>query len=778
MSINKENQIELLAPAGSKESFFAAINAGANAVYLGGKLFSARAYASNFDNEELASLIKYAHIHNVKVNITCNTLIFDDEFDECIKFIDFLYKHDVDAILIQDLGLASYLHKTYPSLVLHASTQLNCHNVNEAKALINLGFKRIVLAREVSIEEAKKIKELGVEVEVFVHGALCVSYSGNCLMSSFIGGRSGNRGRCAQPCRNEMRVVGNSKISDKFALSTKDICSISYLEELISIGIDSLKIEGRMKREEYVYKVVSSYRKALDAYYEKKDISLEKDIEEMKSLFNRGLSKSFLLNESRTTSLNQKTSSHQGTHLGKVIKIEKDYIYILLDDDLSLFDGIRFNNEYQNGQEVQKMFVNSKEVTSAYKGQVVKLKAYKIKANINEEVIKTTSKALIDEIGQVINVEKKTPLKMLFKAKTGNNLEISFISLGQKVSIQGEVVDKSISSPITKETIIKQMGKLGETSFFLEDYDIDIDENIFISLKSLNEYRRKLVSLIEEKINNFNAYPLDNINKYPYSNVISEASEFSYLVQVETKEQYEVVKNYPFKKILVQNKQLFNELKDDERVLNTLNRIEHFNDVNVMDRSVISYLKVIEGNNDILTSPYFNLINFYALDFIYSLGINEAILSYELDKEHIEMMMKKYFYAYRVYPKVALPIYGKIDLMIMKSCPIASSEGMKKDHCNMCKKHEYHLVDGINNKYEMLHDEACTTRILSSNTLYLLDKIEELKQMHISHGVIYFTSEEQDEVELICKQIFSLDKLSKNELPFKITTGHFYKKIL
>ncbi len=142
------------------------------------------------------------------------------------------------------------------------------------------------------------------------------------------------------------------------------------------------------------------------------------------------------------------------------------------------------------------------------------------------------------------------------------------------------------------------------------------------------------------------------------------------------------------------------------------------------------------------------------------------------------MMMKKYFYAYRVYPKVALPIYGKIDLMIMKSCPIANSEGIKKDHCNMCKKHEYHLVDGINNKYEMLHDEVCTTRILSSNTLYLLDKIEEIKQMHISHGVIYFTSEEQDEAELICKQIFSLNKLSKNELPFKITTGHFYKKIL
>jgi len=196
--------IELLAPAGSKESFYASINAGANAIYLGGKLFSARAYASNFSNEELEKMIIYAHKRDVKVYITVNTIIFEEEFPQVIEFVEFLHSRNVDGILLQDLGLAYYLHQVYPDLVLHASTQLNCHNVAQAKALMDVGFKRLVLARETPLEVTKQIKDLGVEVEVFVHGALCVSYSGQCLMSSFIGNRSGNRGRCAQPCRNNM----------------------------------------------------------------------------------------------------------------------------------------------------------------------------------------------------------------------------------------------------------------------------------------------------------------------------------------------------------------------------------------------------------------------------------------------------------------------------------------------------------------------------------------------------------------------------------------------
>ncbi len=773
--MNKE--IELLAPAGTKESFYAAINAGCNAIYMGGKLFSARSYATNFSDEELVDLIKYAHLHDVKINITVNTLIFDDEFNDAIKFIDFLYRNDIDAILIQDLGLAYYIHKVYPDLVMHASTQLNCHNVNEAKALIDLGFKRIVLAREVSIDEAKKIKELGVEVEVFVHGALCVSYSGNCLMSSFIGNRSGNRGKCAQPCRNVMKVIGNDKESSNFGISTKDICDIEYLEKLIEIGIDSLKIEGRMKREEYVYQVVSSYRKALDSIYQKKDIDLNKEIKNMKSLFNRGFSKSFLFNESRTKILNQETSSNQGIHLGKIIKIEKDYLYIKLDEDLYLFDGIRINNKFQSGQEVQKIYLNSKDVKYALKGNIVKIKSYKIKAKINDEVIKTTSNKLNEEIKLKILEDKKIPLNIEINALLNKEIEIKTNYKNNLIVIKGNKCEKSNSISIKKEDIVKQFSKLGDTPYFLNNININLENNIFISLKYLNDLRRELINKLNKIEVNFNNYSINEINEFKTSNIITKKEEFSFSVQVENEEQLITVLDFPFKKIFINDKNLFNKYKNDPSIFNSLNRIEHYNDINVSKKSVIPYLKILNSKENIITSPYFNLVNFYALDFIYSYGISEVILSYELDKFHIKEMMDKYYSTYKYYPKVSIPIYGKIDLMIMKSCPIANMEKMEKDHCGMCKKHEYHLVDGLNNNYSLIQDVACTTRILSSKTLYLLDKLNEIKELNISSGVIYFTNESVEECKLICEKIFNND-YSKDNLNFKTTTGHFDNPIL
>ena len=249
--------MELLAPSGNLSSALAALKAGADAIYLGGKSFSARASADNFTDEEIKEITDLAHSIGKKVNVTLNTLLYQDEFMDAVSFATYLYSIGVDAIIVQDLGLANYLHRTLPGLVLHASTQLNCHNIEEAKALIKIGFKRIVLARECGLDIVKAIKDLGVEVEVFAHGALCVSYSGNCLMSSFIGNRSGNRGRCAQPCRMAYQLLEDGEeIEDaNFALSTKDLMTLDYVSSLIDLDVDSLKIEGRMKSPEYVYTI-------------------------------------------------------------------------------------------------------------------------------------------------------------------------------------------------------------------------------------------------------------------------------------------------------------------------------------------------------------------------------------------------------------------------------------------------------------------------------------------------------------------------------------------
>lgn len=772
------NKIELLSPAGSLESFKAAISAGADAVYMGGKMFSARAYASNFSNEEIGELIQYAHTRGVKVYITVNTLIFEDEFEEAVKFIDFLYHHDVDGILLQDLGLAYYLHNTYPDLILHASTQLNCHNLSEAKALIKLGFKRLVLAREVSLEEAKKIKDLGAEVEVFVHGALCVSYSGQCLMSSFIGNRSGNRGRCAQPCRNEMKVIAKDKESASFGISTKDMCSIEHINKLIDIGIDSLKIEGRMKKEEYVYQVVASYKKAIDGYYEKKAIDYQKEILKMKSLFNRDFTKGYLFNESRTSILNQKTSSHQGTILGRVIKVRGNYIDIKLEDDLYLLDGIRFNNKYQSGQQVQKMFISSKEVKEAKRNQIVTLIGHNVRVFVNDEVIKTTSKKIEEDIRALMKVERKNDIDIKLSLFINKPMEMELTYEDKKVKVYSSfIVSEAMNNPTSKERIIEQVSKLGDTPFKVNKVDVSMDNDIFVSIKELNSLRREGVEKLLSKISNVNSYNLENIIPYQIKS-ISKNEEFSLICQVENKEQLDVVLNYPFKKILINNLNLYEEYKNDSRIFKALSRIDHFDSTPTSSKDVLAYLKEIGSKENLLTSPYFNLVNSYSLDLIYNLGITNVILSYELSKDMILRMMDEYKLRNGTYPNLGLPIYGKVDLMIMKSCPISNMYGLTKDHCNLCKKNNYYLKDRMNLHFDMIQDENCTTRILNSHTLYLLDKISEIKNMNISFGVLYFTNEDGLYVSRICKEVF--DKLENENTDISletITRGHFLKKI-
>ena len=274
-------KIELLAPAGNMKCLHAAVEAGCDAVYLSGNCFGARAFAKNFSDCELVEAINYCHLYGVRVYVTVNTLLYEDEVDDFIKYIDFIHKNNVDAIIIQDLGMFDLVRKTFPNLEIHSSTQMHIHNLDGTQLMEKLGAKRVVLARETSIEQIKHIKEnSNIELEIFVHGALCISYSGQCLMSSLIGGRSGNRGQCAGSCRLKYDVIdelGNKLNKDDYPLSTKDLNTLSYVEELIEAGVASLKIEGRMKSSEYVYTVVSLYRAAIDSYYQNGIVSINND---------------------------------------------------------------------------------------------------------------------------------------------------------------------------------------------------------------------------------------------------------------------------------------------------------------------------------------------------------------------------------------------------------------------------------------------------------------------------------------------------------------------
>lgn len=346
-----KNKTELLAPVGSMESLHAAIENGADAVYLGGTLFNARASATNFNNEELREAVNIAHLKGVKVYITCNILVDQSEMEEVLDYIKYLYEIDVDAIIVQDLGLLNLVRRLFPDLAVHASTQMTINNEYGVKHLEESGVTRVVLARETPIYEISRIKSSSnMELEGFVHGALCVSYSGQCLMSSLIGGRSGNRGTCAQPCRMAYSIVDeNGKLvkdwDKKYVLSPKDLNTIDYIPTMIEAGISSLKIEGRLKKPEYVATIVKSYRTSLD---QGNGAISETDKKDIAQMFNRGFTKGVGLGDFGRSFISYEKPGNQGILLGTVNRVDKYKVYVDLKEDVNEGDIIEF--ELSNGE--------------------------------------------------------------------------------------------------------------------------------------------------------------------------------------------------------------------------------------------------------------------------------------------------------------------------------------------------------------------------------------------------------------------------------------------
>ena len=309
---------ELLAPVGSEEALIAAVENGADAVYFGGRLFSARQYASNFNREELEWAIDYAHVRGVKAYVTVNTLIKDSELEEAFDYLQFLCNAGADAVIVQDLGILRLLREQLPGLPVHASTQMTIHNAEGVKFLHEMGVKRVVLARELSLNEIRSIKsQTSCEIETFIHGALCFSYSGQCLLSSMIGGRSGNRGYCAQPCRKKYRI----KEIEGYLLSPKDLNMSEHIPDLVKAGIDSFKIEGRMKRHEYVAGVVRIYRKLIERYFEAQGNFHVTDEEKhtLLQLFNRGFTTGYFFWNPGSQLMSRKYPHNIGTEIGTVV---------------------------------------------------------------------------------------------------------------------------------------------------------------------------------------------------------------------------------------------------------------------------------------------------------------------------------------------------------------------------------------------------------------------------------------------------------------------------
>ena len=754
---------ELLAPAGNKESFLSALHHGANAIYIGGLQFGARSQAQNFTTDEIIELIKYAHLYNVKVYVTVNTLIKENEFDEAVDFVEKLYINNVDAIIIQDIGLATYLLNVYPDIVLHASTQMNIHSLEQAQYLKQLGFKRIVLGRECSLETIKEIKkQVDIEIEVFVHGALCMSYSGNCLMSSFIGKRSGNRGKCAQPCR--LLYSLNDEEKPSYLLSPKDLFTLDKLNQLLDTNIDSLKIEGRMKRSEYVGLVTQVYSEAIKCYYENKTFDYQKSFKRLKEMFNREFTKGFIFNESNNLFTNVKFSNHIGIKVGNVFKTNLNYIFIKLNEPLCCGDSIRIVGRNEDAVTISEMYINNCLVKQGNIGDIVKIRCHK-ELDVNSVVLKTSNMKLINEINDYEEI------KLLIDGKcfVRNNKLVLNIKYNEFEIEEESSIDIETSDNVNfKNRIYDQLNKTNNTIYKFNKLDLMFD-NVFLPISAINELRRNAI----EKLNNKRlAFKEKRINKYNIQARQFEGNEdFKLIVKVNNEEQYITVKNKFKGMIITENYSLYNKFQNDLVYLNP--RIQT---KKVIDGGIQNYCL---DHNILFTSNYSNIYNSDSLLFYHNLGVKDIGLSVELSSLEIKELLCSFKNKFNFIPNTFVMTYGRYELMIMKHCLINKKLGYDSKGCNKCLEKQYYLKDRLGFKFPLIKSEGCNLKLLNSKIVNLINNIDELKQNGVKGCLIDFTIENNKQVENVLNAFIKKIKGEDVQLIIDdVTYGHFNEGVL
>lgn len=714
--------VELLAPGGNYDSVIAAINAGADAVYTGGDLFGARANAQNLTVDELFKAIDYAHLFGKRIYLTVNTLMKDKEIEEQLfEYVLPLYEHGLDAVIVQDIGVLLFIKENFPDLHIHASTQMTIAGNLTVHELEKLGVSRIVTPRELSINEIKLIHESSnVEIESFVHGALCYCYSGQCLLSSFIGGRSGNRGQCAQPCRMEYDVIENSKILNegnrKYVLSPKDICTLKILPDIIEAGVYSLKIEGRMKKPEYVAGVVSIYRKYIDMYL---------------------------------------------THKGKYNVDEKD-VKLLAD----LFNRNGFSESYYYQH-------NGKEMIS------LKKPSFRIE---NTEFVKFLQKKYIDE-------KKKYPLDVHVFIKKNSPIMICTEVNGKQITEYGENPQVAEKRPITKDIVHKQMSKLGNTDFVLNTINIDLSENVFVTVGYLNQLRRQFIDRVKEYI--LADYRRNSIEQKKYTKLAYNSSDFSINVLISDINQLKyVIKNRHVKRIYIEefainksnvidivkrihceNKEIFLAMpymfrENDKKIFNkkfqeTLSEFDGF-----LVRNIEQYYNLNEKHmeNKVIFDYNVYAYNSRTKDFYFDKGISTTV---PLELNYNEL--KK-----RGCAKEEIVVYGYMPVMISAGCSLKT--------CGQCSHSDtmYEIKDKLNNKFKTkCVCDYCYNIMHNCKPLSLLKYERDVRSLNVESVRLNFTLETEKQVENILDKYIASFINNKNIVDNTDSTrGHFKRGVL
>lgn len=697
------------------EALKSAIYNGADAVYLGGKKFGARKFANNFDDQEMIEAINFVHLYNKKIYVTVNTIIYNDEIDECLNYIEFLHKNNVDALIMQDLGLIKLVRTKFPNLEIHASTQAHNHNIENIKLLESLGVKRVVLAREVSLDEINKF-DTNMELEIFIHGALCVSYSGCCLFSALNGSRSGNRGECVGSCRLPYKISDGKNIIKAlgdYPLSMKDLCTAYDLKEILDSNVVSLKIEGRMKSKEYVGFVTKFYRTLIDNYNKTGDIKInEKDFRKLKVLFNREFTKGYLFNEENKEITNIKSSNHIGIPIGKVISIEKGKIKIKLSDELNQEDGIRFNED--NSGMIVNMLYNEKGllINHANSGDTIY-----VDNKVNLKKLSVVSKTIDKKLNDELNNQEipKININISVKAYLNKPLEVKISDDYINISKTYNIVEKALKTPITKENIIAQFSKTGDT-IYKANIEVFMDDNIFIPLKYLNDVRRDIIAKFEEEKLKRKEIVINNQNII-FNDYKKDKKRISILVR--TEEQLKCALKYDID-IYVTSPLLYKKYKQDNlylRLERVMTNYPDYKDENLLigESGSIKYAK----NNNVISDYYLNVVNDYTINLLEEKGIKRVTLSVETSDERINELSSKF--------NLEMIVYGKAELMIMKYCPLNKIINDGKKPCDICKN-QYYLKD--QDKLYPIITNNCYTHILHYKNINLIDSIKNYKNIN------------------------------------------------
>lgn len=802
------NYVELLSPVGDFDCLKAAVQNGADCVYFGADSLSARASATNFSLEQLVEAINYAKLRNVKTNLTLNTLILNNEFSEAINIAKVAYEAGIDAIIVQDLGLARYLINNFPDLPIHASTQMTIYNLEGALLAEKLGFSRAVLARELSVSEIEYIcKNCNIEIETFIHGALCISYSGQCLMSSTIGGRSGNRGRCAGPCRLPYSLIKSDSVSKEeidsgYLLSTRDVCGLEFIPALIKAGVKCFKIEGRMKTPEYVAIVTKIYRKYIDLALSGKPYSIDyADQKVLMQVFNRGgFSSGHLTDEYNSELVYPKKPNNMGLYLGKVQKFNKDKGHITLSAKETLSIGDTVSLEHETGTyTVSELMLGNSNIEESSPFQPVTIGRMKGNINVGDKVYKMTNKELTRIALESLNKEnRKINFDCMLTIKEGQPITMSVRSNSEDsddvysnifFTISSEVKPvKAINAPLTEDRVVSQISKTKNTPFIFEHIGVDMDDNIFIpNIGCLNELRRTAIEKIEivaknrysrelfislpsisfengnfkKKNKNTTSILLNNLNKYFDYNLLEKIDRVYIPYKFFIQNQYTDVIKLLSKKFDVfiymptVSKGFINYNYD--KILDEYPKLKGFVISN------ISHLKLIEkyGNKyEFIANYTMNIFNNITMDELSKFNIQLFTLSPELNKKCINEISNQF--------DTELIAYGNLPLMNLNYCLLGKSNKCYMKCGKGCDSYSnYYLKDRLGFNFKIQTEKGITTVYNSKITSI------ETNDLNVSSIRLDFLDESLSEINNVIRAHKAGNKLEGDNY----TNGNLNKEI-